>query len=277
MLQPGKFHCLPVTEQVPFGFMLGDDPDNMALLPNTSAPKDCKLGDYLDVFVYHDAEQRLVASCDQPKVKEGECASLTVVKVTPAGAFVEWGLEKDLFVPRSQQDKPMDEGLSYVVYVYQDKVTERLAGSTRLRHYLAERSEDFRPGQAVDLLIYACTPMGYKAVINNSHLGLLFRDEVFKPLQIGEATPGYIKRVRSDHKIDLCLQLQGEQARNSLADEIIDDLRAHGGISTLTDKSPADEISQRFNVSKGAYKKALGQLYRQKKINLEKSKITLLD
>ena len=170
----------------------------------------------------------------------------------------------------------MAEGVSYVVFVYFDDETGRVAASTRLRDFLFEEGKNFDPKQEVDLLICGRSDMGYKAVINGSHLGLIFKDEVFKPLRIGQRTKGFIKRVREDNKIDLCFQFHDDGARNDLAEQIIDDLEAHGGISTLTDKSSAQEISKRFNVSKNVYKKALGALYKQKRILLDKSKVTLI-
>jgi predicted RNA-binding protein (virulence factor B family) len=171
----------------------------------------------------------------------------------------------------------MSEGLSYVVFVFFDENTGRLAASTRYRAYLNEQSTDFTPKQAVDLLICGHSDMGYKAVINGTHLGLIFKDELFKPLRFGDRLPGFIKRIREDGKIDLCFQFHDDNARKSLSEQIIDDLIAHDGISTLTDKSPANEITKRFNVSKGAYKKAIGALYKQKRILLDKTKITLVN
>jgi predicted RNA-binding protein (virulence factor B family) len=208
------------------------------------------------------------------------CAFLKVVSVTKVGMFLDWGLEKDLLVPYSEQDYPMSEGVSYVVYMFCDEETGRLAASTRLSDFLYEESNQesgmFEPKQEVELLICGHTEMGYKAIINGSHLGLIFRDEVFKPIKIGHSMIGYIKRIREDGKIDLCFQFHDPTARNSLEEQIIEDLIAHDGLSTLTDKSSADEISKRFKVSKNVYKKAIGSLFRQKRILLDKTKITLI-
>tara|TARA_R110001592_G_scaffold330333_1_gene612514 strand:- start:198 stop:890 length:693 start_codon:yes stop_codon:yes gene_type:complete len=226
--------------------------------------------------VYHDSDGRLAATTQIPLAEVDECAFLKVVSVNNVGAFVEWGIDKDLLVPYSEQDFPMAEGVSYVVFIYFDDETGKVAASTRLRDFLFEEGENFEPKQEVELLICGLSDMGYKAVINGTHLGLIFKDEVFKPLRIGEKTTGFIKRVREDNKIDLCFQFHDDNARKDLAEQIIEDLEAHGGISTLTDKSSAQEISKRFNVSKNVYKRTLGALYKQKRILLDKSKITLI-
>ena len=276
MAQIGKFNHLEVIDQVPFGFYLDGGNLGQILLPTNSAPRGCKVGDRFDVFIYHDSDDRIIATTKTPKAQVDQCAYLKVVSVNKVGAFLDWGLEKDLLVPFSEQDYPMSEGLSYVVYLFCDEETNRIAASTRLRDFLPEVATEFSPKQAVNLLICGRTDMGYKAVINGAYLGLIFKDEVFKPIKIGYKLPGFIKRIREDGKIDLCFQFHDKESRGSLAEQIIEDLIAHGGLSTLTDKSPAEEISQRFNVSKSAYKKALGGLFKQKRILLDKNKITLV-
>ena len=276
MLQIGQFNTLEVINQVPFGYYLEGGDFGEILLTNHEAPADCEIGSKLEVFVYQNSDDRLVATFKKPLAQVNECAYLQVVSVNDVGAFVDWGLDKDLLVPYSEQDFPMSEGLSYVVFVFFDENTGRLAASTRYRAFLNEISTDFCDKQEVDLLICGHSEMGYKAVINGTHLGLIFKDELFKPLRFGDRLPGFIKRIREDGKIDLCFQFHDDHARKDLSSQIIDDLIAHDGISTLTDKSPADEITKRFNVSKGAYKKAIGALYKQKRILLDKSKITLI-
>ena len=276
MLQIGKINRLTVVDELPFGFYLGTEHDERILLPTKSAPADCAVGDEVDVFIYHDSEDRIIANTKVPKVMVDEVAYLKVKNLTTVGAFLDWGLEKDLLVPFSEQEKPMAEDLSYVVYVFKDEESDRLAASTKLRDFLSEDGSEFSPKQAVELLIAGRTEMGYKAVINGTHLGLIFKDEVFKPIRIGQRLEGFIKRIREDGKIDLCFQFHDPNARKTLTDQIIEDLEAHGGLSTLTDKSHPDEISQRFGVSKAAYKKALGALYKQKRIALDKTKIILL-
>lgn len=211
----------------------------------------------------------------QAKATIGECALLRAVTVTKAGAFMDCGLERDLLVPVSQQLIPMAEGRSYVVYLYLDP-DQQVIGSTKLHKFLDERAKNMAPGEEVDLLIVNQTDMGYKAVINGTHLGLLYQDEVFQPLKPGDKIKGYIKGVREDRKIDLGLHPQNQQARDELTDKILDFLQVNGGSSTLTDYSPPDAIYKQYRVSKGNYKKALGALYKQRLISLSKDKVTLL-
>lgn len=276
MLKIGQFNQLTVTDEFPFGFYLDADLEEKILLPGTSAPKGCKVGDAVNVFVYHDSDDRLVATCETPKVQVDQVAFLKAKSVTKVGTFVDWGLKKDLLVPFSEQDKPMSEDVGYVVYVFQDEETGRLAGSTKLHQYLQEKGPYFKPKQAVELLICGRSDLGYKAVIDGTHLGLIFTDELIKPVRIGQRVNGFIKQIRDDQKIDLCFQFHDKHARTDLASQILEDLEAHGGISTLTDKSSPEEISLRFSVSKAAYKKALGALFKQKKILLDKTKVTLV-
>lgn len=211
-----------------------------------------------------------------PVAKAGECAFLRAVTVTRAGAFMDWGGERDLLVPVSQQLSPIVEGKSYVVYVFLDP-KDQLIGTTKLHNFLDERAKNMAPGEAVDLLIVGETGLGYKAVVNGTHLGLLYRDEVFRELRPGDKTRGFIKTIREDRKIDLALQRQTQQAREDLAGRILAHLQAHGGVSDLTDYSPPDAIYNTYGVSKGNYKKALGQLYKQHLIKVEKDKVTLLN
>jgi hypothetical protein len=276
MLKIGKINHLEVVDELPFGFYLDGGQQERILLPTSSAPADCQVGQFVDVFIYHDSEDRIIANSKIPFAMVDEIAVLKVKSLTSVGTFLDWGLEKDLLVPFSEQEKPMSEGVMYVVYVFQDPETGRLAASTKLRDFLSEEGHDLTPGTPVDLIICGRTDMGYKAVINGTHLGLLFKDEVFKPVRIGDKTQGFVKSIREDGKIDLCFQFHNQRARDTLTEQIIDDLEAHGGISSVTDKSPPEDISQRFGVSKNAYKKALGSLYKQKRISITKDKIVLI-
>jgi predicted RNA-binding protein (virulence factor B family) len=276
MLQIGKFNQLKVVNQLPFGFQLDGGVFGHVLLRHIDTPEDCKVGDVLNVFVYHDSDDRLVATFNKPYAQINECAVLRVAAVNKVGAFLDWGLDKDLLLPFNEQEKPVSEGMSVVVYVFYDDATERVVASAKLRDFLNEDGSDLTTKQSAELIVYAQTDMGYKAVINKTHLGLIYKDEAFKKLRVGQRIKGFIKHIREDKKIDLSVQLHDDQARKSLAEQIIEDLEAHGGISTLTDKSPAEEIYQRFNVSKNAYKKALGGLYKSKRIKLDKTKVVLL-
>ena len=210
-----------------------------------------------------------------PKVQLGECALLKAVTVTRTGAFMDCGLERDLLVPVSQQLTPMVEGQSYVVFLFLDP-QQNVIGSTKLHKFLDERAKNMAPGDAVDLLIVNQSDMGYKAVINGTHLGLLYKDEVFQTLKAGDKTKGFIKGIREDRKIDLGLHKHNQQARTELSDRILDFLAANGGTSSLTDYSPPDEIYKQYRVSKGNYKKALGALYKRRLIAVSKHEITLI-
>ena len=210
-----------------------------------------------------------------PKAQLGECALLETVTVTKTGAFMDCGLERDLLVPVSQQLSPMVEGQSYVVYLFLDP-EKQVIGSTKLHKFLDERAKNMAAGEQVDLMIVNESELGFKAIVNGTHLGLLYKGEVFRSLKPGDKTMGYIKSIRPDRKIDLCLQRQNQQSKNDLTDRILAYLEANGGTSELTDYSPPDAIYKQYGVSKGNYKKALGKLYKQRRVSLEKGKITLL-
>jgi hypothetical protein len=277
MAQVGRFNKLEVVKEVDFGVYLDGGELDSILLPQRYVPEGCELGDWVDVFLYFDSEDLLIATTETPKVQVGRCEMLKVIDINNAGAFMDWGLPKDLLVPYSEQLKPMEVGYSYVVYVFHDQDSDRIAASTRLQDYLAEESVWVKPRQAVDLLIAGRTDLGYKAVINDQYLGLIFRDDAFRPLKVGERLPGFIKNIRSDGKIDLVISQGTLQGDHDLGEQIIESLRASGGISTLTDKSDPDLIYRTFKVSKKKYKQALGSLYRSKRILLSAEKIQLVD
>jgi predicted RNA-binding protein (virulence factor B family) len=276
MAKIGKTNRLQVVKLEDFGAYLDAQEFATIFLPKRHLPNDCAVGDWLDVFIYRDSEDELVATTVKPKAQLGECAYLKVTDVSNAGAFLDWGLPKDLLVPYNEQHKPMEVGKSYVVTVLRDAHSDRLIGSSKLSKHLSETSNRFKPHQQVDLLICGRSDMGSKAVINNTHLGLIFRDDAFKPLKYGQRVPGYIKNIRSDGKIDLSLQLPAGMARQDLAEQIVAHLQANGGMSGLTDKAAPDDIYHHFNVSKKTYKKALGTLYKQKRISISDDRITLL-
>ena len=276
MLQLGKINRLKVIKQTPFGYYLGTE-SNQVLLPNQQAPNDLELNKWLDVLVYNDADGQLVASFDTPKVFAGQCQSLRVVAESSAGAFVDWGMDKDILVPFNQQDKPMKVGNSYVVYVYVDQHTQRLVASSKLRNFLHETSQGYQDKQAVKAMVCGVSEMGYKLVLDNTHLGLLHKSECFGDIAMGDQFEAFIANVRDDGKINVCLQFHDKLAKQSLADQILEDLRQQGGSSTLTDKSDPQLIKAKFNVSKGAYKKAIGALFKQQRILLNKNQITLVE
>lgn len=275
MLKLGKYNLLRVVKETSICVFLDGGSHGTILLPKRYVPQDCKLDSWVKVFIYLDSEDRLIATTETPKVKVGECASLKVVGLSSFGAFMDWGLPKDLLVPRREQAYLMQEGRNYVVYVYVDDKTETIVGSSRLELFLNEFGSEFTARQPVDLLIYDRTEIGFKAVINGTHLGLLYANEVFQPLTIGQAVQGYIKAIRPDKKIDLMLQLPSAVVHDDLTQKILDHLQANGGASSFSDKSSPEAIYQTFQVSKAHFKRAIGLLYKQQKILLSKDGIRL--
>lgn len=276
MVEIGKINNLQVVKILEHGIYLDGEHLGEILMPSRYVPENCEIGDSLEVFIYLDSADLLLATTETPYVMVGECAYLKVVDVNPAGAFLDWGLPKDLLVPYGEQISPLQVGKSYTVLVYLDENTNRIAATQKLDSHLSEEAQYFKPGQAVELLIFGKTELGYKAVINNTHIGLIYKNEVFQTLTNGEKIKGYIKTIRPDRKIDLCLQLPGKDARDDLSSRIIDYLEKNDGESTLTDKSPPEDIYKCFGVSKKNYKKTIGTLYKKKLIRIEKDKITLL-
>lgn len=277
MIAIGKTSRREIIKQVDFGVYLDGEDFGEILLPARYVPAGCKPGDELDVFIYLDSEDTVIATTERPYAEVGQCACLEVIDANGAGVFMDWGLTKDLFVPFKEQRVPMERERFYTVFIFVDN-SGRICGSSKLDHFLSERADgEFENNQPVDLLIASRSPLGYKAVINGTHLGLIFNSDALVPLTMGQEIKGYIKFIRPDGAIDLTLQQQGAPLRNSLSQNILTDLQARGGTSDLTDKSNPEDIFKRFQVSKGNYKKALGQLYKDKKIVLEKDKIILAD
>jgi len=277
MVQVGQYNLLEIVKEVDFGVFLGGGEIGNILLPKRYVPSDSAIGDELEVFIYLDSEDEIIATTEQPYAEVGQCAYLKVTDVNQMGAFLDWGLPKDLLVPFNEQHKPMELGKSYVVTLYLDDHSQRIVASSRLSRHLYEESQFFSPQQPVKLLICGRSDMGYKAVVNGTHLALLFKDDAFKPLKYGQKVDGYIKDIRQDNKINVSLQLPPIQQRAQLTEQIIDHLKNNNGCSTLTDKSAPDAIYHQFNVSKKAYKKAIGSLYKAKRITIGADKITLLD
>nr|MBX2825193.1 GntR family transcriptional regulator [Gammaproteobacteria bacterium] len=240
---------------------------------------DCswQAGDEISLFVRTDDEGNPVATTEKPPLTLHQSALLEVVTVRDTGTWLDWGLQGDLFMPRSECRFRVQTGDRLLVCLYRDASTGRLAASTRLHKFLSEQGMDLRPGQPVSLIVAGKTELGFKAVIDQRYLGLLFADEVFQPLNIGDALTGYIKSIRPDGKIDLTLQAKPTVLRDELSERILQDLKTAGGRSTLTDKSSPEEIYARYQVSKKNYKKALGGLYRQRRIVISASEITLAE
>ena len=276
MAEIGKINHLNVVKQVDFGVYLDGDELGEILLPERDLPSGCVVGEGLDVFIYLDSEDLLIATTQMPKAMVGECAFLKGGEVNAVGAFLDWGLPKDLLVPYGEQQKPMEEGESYVVYLYVDEASERIAATSRLNKFVVDTSPYFKQQQKVELLVCERTDLGYKAVVNQTVIGLLFNSDVISPVRHGEKLQGYIKQIRPDNKLDLCLQLVTREALDDLSEQILAFIQAEGGQTTLTDKSPPDAIAEQFGVSKSSYKKALGKLYQKRLVLIEKHQVSLV-
>jgi len=276
MVNIGQINTLVVVKKVDFGVYLDGKELGDILLPERYVPASCMLEDEIDVFIYLDSEDLLIATTQTPKAMVGECAYLKVIEVNAVGAFLDWGLPKDLLVPYGEQQKPMEVGHSYVVTLYIDEASDRIAASSRLNKFVVDTSPYFKPQQLVELLICERTDLGYKAIVNQAVIGLLFNSDVVKPVSYGDRLEGYVKQVREDNKLDLCLQLVSREALDALSQEILAFIEAQGGVITLTDRSAPEDIAKQFGVSKSSYKKALGKLYQKRLVLIEKKSVSLV-
>ncbi|HKJ89827.1 MAG TPA: S1-like domain-containing RNA-binding protein [Oceanipulchritudo sp.] len=275
----GAMNRLKVLRLVSIGAFLDARNLGEILLPGRYLPKDCEVDSFLDVFIYLDSEDRLVATTETPLAMVGEVAYLRVVSVSQVGAFVDWGLPKDLLVPFREQREGLAPDRHYIVYIYLDTASERLVGSTKLHKHINQKGHRYSVGDEVDLIIGDPFDLGYTVIIDRRYTGVIFRNEVFQELEPGQSVTGYIKNLRADGKIDVELQRTGSAGggREALAGMILDALRAEGGFLALTDASPPEEIKGRFKVSKRAYKRAVGGLYKSRLITIEKTGIRLTE
>jgi predicted RNA-binding protein (virulence factor B family) len=271
----GRYNSLQVVKHTDFGLYLDGGADGEILLPKRYIPKDTpsEVEDWLNVFIYLDSDDKLIATTEKPKVQVGEFASLKVLEINSIGIFLDWGLYKDLLLPYSEEKRSLEAGQYCVVHVYLDKHTRRITATARLDRYLDVRPAAYQVGQAVDLLVAEATDMGFKAIINNQHWGLIHKNEVFKFLRSGMREKGFIKALRADGKISLSLPPVGQEAANSLHEKILQQLQANGGTLAVSDKSPPEVISGLFGVSKGNFKKAIGALYKQGQIVIHADRI----
>ena len=276
MAEIGKRNTLRVTKRVDFGVYLDGENYREILLPNRYVPQDCKIGDEIDIFLYLDSDDLLIATTETPKAMVGECAYLKVVAVNQIGAFLDWGLPKDLLVPFAEQQKPLEVGKSYVVFLYVDEASQRIAASTQIDKFIPDTSMYFKERQPVDLLIYGRTDLGYKTIVDGVVAGLIFNSDVYSPLRIGQSLKGFIKKIRPDNKLDIFLQLANREALDDLSEKILAFLQKEGGRSTITEKSAPELIAKQFGASKSSYKKALGKLYKKRLILIEKTHIELV-
>ncbi len=274
-IELGQFNTLEVVKEVDFGMYLDGGEEGEILLPSRYVPEDCKIGDELNVFIYLDNEERLVATTLTPLVQVGQFACLEVAWVNQYGAFLNWGLMKDLFAPFSEQKMKMQVGKKYVIYAHLDDESYRIVATAKVDRYLSKERAPYEPGQEVDILIWQKTDLGFKAIIDNQYSGLLYESEIFQPLHTGMTMKAFVKQVREDGKIDLVLQKFGQRKVEDFSVTLLEYIRTQGGQITLNDKSPAEEIYEIFGVSKKTFKKAVGDLYKKRLILIQEDGIVL--
>jgi predicted RNA-binding protein (virulence factor B family) len=276
-MEIGKLNTLKIVKDLDFGVYLDGGNGREILLPARYVPKNVKPGDEVEAFIYHDNEGRLIATTIHPLAMVGEFKFMEVKSVNETGAFLEWGLMKDLLVPFREQKAPMQEGRWYLVYVHLDKVSGRIVASARIEKFLDNTFPAYSFNQPVDLLVADETDLGYKVIINNLHWGLLYHKDVFRQLEKGEQLTGYIKEVREDEKIDVSLTPLGYGKIEGVAATILESLRIHNGFLSIHDKSEPEEIYALFRCSKKTFKQAVGSLYKQKLIILEEKGIRIAE
>ncbi|MEO8582956.1 MAG: S1-like domain-containing RNA-binding protein [Flavitalea sp.] len=276
MIKVGDYNLLKVIREVEFGLYLDDGQEGI-LLPKRFVPKGAKIDDELNVFVYHDGEDRLIATTQQPIAKVGEIARLKVVSVTPQGAFLDWGLMKDVFVPRSKQLTQMYPNEYYLVKIYLDERTGRAAATEKLEPTLSNEKLTVKDMDSVQLIIYRKTEIGYEVIINNQHTGILHFNEVYRDITIGDKYPGFIKKINAENKIDVVIGKPGYQRVEDELDKIMHLLSDNNGYLPYNDKSDPAEIYSFFGMSKKTFKMSTGSLYKQRKIIFTKTGIKIAD
>ena len=271
----GKYNQLEVVKTVDFGVYLDGGDDGEILLPSRYVPEGCKPGDVLNVFIYLDNEERLVATTLEPYVQVGEFACLEVAWVNEYGAFLDWGLMKDLFVPFREQKMKMQKGHRYVVHAHVDEDSYRIMASAKVERYLSKELPEYQPGEEVEVMAWQKTDLGYKVIVDNKFGGLVYQKEIFKPLEPGMRMQAFVRQVREDGKIDLTLQKDGLQKVGDFAEILLQYIKDNGGHTSLNDKSAAEDIYDTFGVSKKTFKKAVGDLYKKRLVILVEGGIQL--
>lgn len=275
MIQIGKYNTLTVVKIVDFGVYLDGEERGEILLPNEYVPENCFPDDELKVFIYFDSEDRIIATTEIPNIVVGEFAYMKAVATSSVGAFLDWGLRKDLLVPFREQRVPMAEGQSYLVYAYVDQATDRIVATSKVEKYLDQVPPAYEPDQEVDLLIARRSDLGYSVIINNAHWGVIYGNEIFQPIKTGQRVKGYIKQVRPDGKIDAILQKPGYGQIDGLSEQIIEKIKDNGGVLDISDKSAPEDIYALFGCSKKNYKKAVGALLKKGIIEIGEDEIRL--
>ncbi|MDD6787182.1 MAG: S1-like domain-containing RNA-binding protein [Bacteroidales bacterium] len=277
MVQLGKYNRLTVVKEVDFGIYLDGGEDLEILMPCKYVPEGTKVGDELRCFVYQDSEARLIATTERPYATVGEFASLKINSVNAVGAFADWGTSKELLIPHREQNVKMEEGHRYIVYIYIDTVSGRIVGTAKVDKYLDNVPPQYQENEEVDALVWKPTPLGYKVIINNKHTGLIYKNQIFQPVHVGEHLRAWVKGIREDDKIDLMLQPMGyRNVIDSVEAMILKGLHNNDGFLPLTDKTDPEVIADKLQCSKKNFKKAVGALYKKGRIKIEDEGIRLL-
>lgn len=273
MIQTGLFLDLTFHHDTPQGWYLVDEMGVEVLLPNKFCPSEAIEGDVINVFIFRDSEDRLTATTVVPMIEIGQFACLEVVSATGIGAFLDWGLEKDLFVPFKEQHRKLVEGEHSVAYLYRDEVTDRLLASTKISKWLEKTDVHLLYNTAVDLLCFEETEIGFRVIINQKHQGIIYKNEVFQRIEMGDQLKGYVRLVRENGHVDVSLTPMGHKKVSTLSDTVLEAITAAGGFLALHDKSDANLIQSKLGMSKKAFKQTVGVLYKAKAITIEETGI----
>jgi len=277
MIKIGEHNTLEILRETDPGLYLGDTQENVVLLPHRYKPENFNIGDMLEVFVYLDYDERPVATTLTPHVLLNDFGYLHCSDVNEFGAFMDWGVQKQLFVPFKEQARPMKVGNWYIVYMYMDMQTNRLVGSSKTNKYLNNDSVSLKKFDQVSIMVTHITDLGANVIINGTHKGLIFINDIFEDIRTGDTMKAYIKRVREDNKIDVVLQSPGYRSIEPNANFILEELKAAGGFMSLHDKSDPQDIKNELGMSKKSFKKAIGTLYKDKQIQIKQDGISLID
>ena len=275
MSEIGQILNLEALKETPQGVYLISG-NNEILLPNKYVPTDLEMGDMIEVFIYTDSEDRPIATTLDPKIKMNQFAFLKVVDVNQYGAFLDWGMEKDLLLPFSEQHFNVEAGKRYLVYMYKDDVSNRLVATTKFGKFIKNNRIEIKPGNKVDLLVSGETEIGYKVIVNGMHYGMVFKNDLFREIKIGDALAGYLQRIRADNKLDITLNSARLNDVEELANEIYERLLKAKGSLPISDKSSPEEVRKEFEVSKKLFRRALGLLYSERKIKINTTNIELV-
>ena len=275
-MKVGQIQTLKVNRISDYGLYLIDDEGQEVLLPNRFVSLENKEGDEIEVFVYHDSEDRLVATTDKPLITAGRCAALKVVDKNIHGAFLDWGLVgKDLFLPNRNQQGGVIPGRSYLVWLYVDNITGRCVATQKLKNYIDNDIITIKPRQKVNIVVASESPIGYRAIINNRHWGMIYKNQIFKPVQIGDKLEGFVKRITDDNRIDLMLREEGYKGVTDSADVLLQLIKDKGGVLEIGDKSSPELIHAETQMSKNQFKRAAGVLLKRGVVDVEEFEIRL--